>query len=132
MIGNLWTYFSILSGPFLAWICGGILCLVPIKNVLKYPSYWYEDHIVRVFGSIFIMILQNLSLIEYWSNFQFEDKKTSCVILLGLGFLVYIFATAIYFSIWSYHFELYQPMPFNGHIAATVIVFAVFAGIILR
>ena len=126
------AYFSILSGPILAGACGAILCLVPIHNVMKYPSYWYEDQIIRVVAILILSMLNNLYKVEYWSNFRFKDSWKSYLILVGLGLIVYLCATSIYFYIWTYHYGYYQPMPFNGHVVTTPVIIAINAAIIPR
>ena len=45
--GSPLDYATILSGPLLACICGGLVCLVPIHNVMEQPKYWYEDMTLR-------------------------------------------------------------------------------------
>ena len=126
------SYFSWVSGPLLAGTCGAIICLVPNPNVLKNPSYWLEDLIIRIAGTLIITMLNNLYKVEYWSNFKFENSLTSYLILNVLGVVVFLCTFFTYYCIWSFHYGYYQPMPFNGYVATTPAIIAINAASITR
>ena len=57
---------SAMSGPFLTWAVASMYCYIPIREVLKEPSYWYEHDLVTIVATLptflGITMLQGISL----------------------------------------------------------------------
>ena len=57
---------SAMSGPLLTWAVASMYCYIPIREVLKEPSYWYEHDLVTIVATLPIFLgitmLQGISL----------------------------------------------------------------------
>ena len=109
-------YLSTFSGPLLACIGGTFLCLVPLQNVLEQPSLWYEYQLCTTFA-VLAMLLQNLLAAEYWSDFTFENRSKSYMILGGLGFVLYAGVIFGCFLVWTLYYGYVPPMPMSQRYA---------------
>ena len=118
-------YISIVSGPLLSLVCGTFLCLVPIKNVMENPGFWYEDQICRFMAAIPILIVLNLIRGEYYSNFRFEQKWSTYVLFVGIGSVVYVVSIITYYVIWTHYYGYNQPMPLNQHLAGSILLMVI-------
>ena len=118
-------YVSIMSGPLLSLVCGIFLCLVPIKNVMENPGFWYEDQVCRFMAAIPILIVLNLIRGEYYSNFRFEQKWSTYVLYVGIGSVVYVVSIITYYVIWTHYYGYYQPMPLNQHLAGSILLMVI-------
>ena len=110
---SILSYLSILSGPLLASLCGSFICLVPIRNVLKEPSYWYEDVICRYIAGIPVSTGIIIIRTEYCSNFSFENNKSTYGLLTMISFGVHFAFVIGYYYLWTNYYDYSPPMPFN-------------------
>ena len=129
-VGNKWPtsfihYFSVLSGPILACVCGSFLTLIPIHNVMKQPSYWYENMLCTILGSSTVFVCQQLIRAEYWSNFELEKKLKTYVLVNGLTHILNVVNFLVSAYVWTSHFGFYHPIPLNVFIIASVSVLAI-------
>ena len=116
-------YLSILSGPALACAMGSLMCLVPLKNVLKYPDYWYEDIIVRIVSAGSLQVCQILVEAEIWCNFELERRLPTYLGMIALGFGMGFILSGGYFYIWTVHHGLSQPGALNHFINGMIVAF---------
>ena len=129
---NILYYLSTLSGPMLACVCGSILTLVPIHSVFVHPSYWYEDSLCRILAAGIVFTCQQLIRADYWSNFTFENKLTTYVLMIGLTFGLHIGINVVYYSIWTIYLGLFQPMPLGHFLTGSIIAVVVNGAFWLR
>ena len=116
-------YLSILSGPALACAMGSLMCLVPLKNVLKYPDYWYEDIIVRIVSAGSLQVCQILVEAEFWCNFELERRLPTYLGMIALGFGMGFILSGGYFYIWTVHHGLSQPGALNHFLNGMTVAF---------
>ena len=45
-------FISAISGPLLTWAVAGMHCYIPIRKVLKEPTYWYEHDILTIVATL--------------------------------------------------------------------------------
>ena len=114
------AYLSILSGPVLACLANGMICLIPVHNVLEYPGYLYEDFIVRMLPGN-ILVCQILVEAEYWSCFSFEKKNLTYVSMMGLAMILGISVYWGYYFVWTIHYGYSQPGALNHLIIGTIV-----------
>ena len=118
---SIFNSVSVLSGPLLACTCASFLCLIPFRNVLKYPGYWYEEQFARFLAAYPIIMSQPVAMAFFWCRLPFEKPLVkSFMSLVGVGCLIYIIVQASYYAYWTYNLGLYQPMPFNGYLGGTL------------
>ena len=125
-------YLSTLSGPVLACTCGAIVTLIPIHNVLKYPSYWYEDVTVSILGGGLIFGLQQLIRAEYWSNFTFEKRWSTYVLIIALTALLFLIIISTYHYVWTIMYNLYEPKPLTLMMSGTLTIVIINVALVLR
>ena len=129
---SIFNYASVLSGPLLACSCATCLCLIPFRNVLKYPGYWYEEQIARFLAAYPMIMCQPVAQAFFWSRLPFKAPIVSYMCLVGLGCMIYVIVQASYYAYWTYNLGLYQPMPFNGYLGGTLGTFVIMAAIWFR
>ena len=114
------AYLSILSGPVLACLVNGMICLIPVHNVLEYPDYWYEEIVIRILvGNL--LVFQILIEAEFWSCFSFEKRISTYVTIIGLTMILGICINCGYYYVWTIHYEYSQPGALNHLIIGTIV-----------
>ena len=122
---NILYYVTTMSGPILACVCGSFLTLLPIHSVFEHPNYWYEDSLCRILAAGIVFTCQQLIRADYWSNFTFENKLTTYLLMIGLTFGLHIAINAVYYSIWTTYLGLFQPMPLGHFLVGSIIAVVV-------
>ena len=108
-------YFSVLSGPLLSLACASFICLIPARNTMKEPSYWYEDQLSRFMANVPVFIGARLVEVIYWSDFQL---KKGSVLFLGMVAIATHFTFILgYYILWEFYLGFSQPMAFNFYFA---------------
>ena len=125
-------HLSLLSGPILACICGSFLTLIPFHNVMKYPSFWYENNICRLLAVGSVFTFQQLIRADYWSNFTFARKVPTYIFMNVLTYVLYFVISICYYFLWTHYFGFYQPMPLDHLIGGSIIAFVINAVLWLR
>ena len=103
-------YLSTLSGPLLACVCGGILTLIPIHNVMEEPEYWYEDAIIRSLSIATVFACLNPIGAEYWANFALDDKFKTYLLMIGVTNVIAAIVAIVHYYFWTIHSGLHPPM----------------------
>ena len=114
------AYLSILSGPVLACLANGMICLIPVHNVLEYPGYLYEDYVVRYLAGN-LLVFQTLTEAEFWSCFSFEKRISTYVTMIGLVMILGICINCGYYYVWTIHYGYSQPGALNHLIIGTIV-----------
>ena len=72
IIGNesIVHYFSVFSGPLLCLASASAICLVPGRNILEQPQYWYEDQMARFAAQEHSFLVARMVEVVYWADFQ--------------------------------------------------------------
>ena len=125
-------YLSTLSGPLLACVCGGILTLIPIHNVMEEPEYWYEYQIMEFFATMPLLMASILGISIYWCKFTFKKKFFSFTLTFIIGCGSYGICVMTYYLLWTYALELNLPCPFSLNIVGAQYTFAVTLAIGIR
>ena len=131
LLFSILYYLSVFSGPILALISGSFLCLLPMRNVLKQPEYWMQDHLTRVLAMGYGNV-QNLFGAEYWADFKFKNRWATYLIMTILQISTYCVVITIYNLIWTTGLGYYHPMPMSQHIGAFGILTAYHIGVWFR
>ena len=125
-------HVSLGSGLLLSCICGSFFTLIPTRNVMEQPTYWYLDHIYRSFGSFPLISSITFVGARYWSNFSFPKFWETCLILITLGCVVFFGVLFGYSLFWVYHLENSPPIAMSQHLAGIVMSVAMNIGIWFR
>ena len=109
--GGIVHYFSVFSGPLYCLVSASAFCLVPGRNILEQPQYWYEDQIAR-FAAIWPgFIVARLVEVVYWADFKLV--KGSYLILGLIAFGVHLSTLTGYYFLWNIYYNYSLPLPFN-------------------
>ena len=110
-----WLYlFTAFTGPMLASLLAGVWTLIPMENILTNPSKWWEFEIGFLVTILPMMYLAILAIAEYWAHMIIENFMQTFWMIFFCAQGVAILGMGIYYFIWTYMLELYQPMPFNA------------------
>ena len=109
-------YLTILSGPIVIWAITSAECLIPARNVLKEPEYWYEYQLLMVLGLVPLFLGQTFINALYWCNFSFDNKWISYSVIIGTGVVVHLATLFIYEFTWTSYFGYVHPMPVNFYV----------------
>ena len=112
-------YLSTLSGPFLACVCGGILTLIPIHNVMEEPEYWYEDSIIRNLSMVTVYACLNTIRAEYWCNFVLENKFKTYLLMIGFMHVVGAIFNIVHYYFWTDIFGQFLPMALAHYVGGS-------------
>ena len=98
----------------LASLLAGVWTLIPMENILTNPSKWWEFEIGLLVTILPMMYLAILAIAEYWAHMIIEDFMKTFWMIFFCAQGVAILGMGIYYFMWTYLLELYQPMPFNA------------------
>ena len=137
---------SAVSCPLLTWAVACTYCYIPIHEVLKEPTYWYEHDLVTIVATLPLFLgitmlqgksqsyiwnlvqhcLRSITIGQYWAKFTYKGGWKSFLYLYGIGVLIYgIFAIG-YHTLWTNVLNYNPPMPFHWYISGTVAVVTVY------
>ena len=126
------NYLSILSGPLVACINASFFCLIPIRNVIKEPAYWYEDIMARLVSGMPVFACQLVIRADYWSNFSFKKRWPTYLWMIGLAYVAQGLCVAGYYWLWTVHLGYFPPLPMNQHLVGTISVIAINVALYFR
>ena len=109
--GGIVHYFSVFSGPLLCLASASAICLVPGRNILEQPQYWYEDQIARFVAIWPGFIVARLVEVVYWADFKLVEGSYLYLGVIALG--VHLMVLTGYHYLWNEYYKYSQPMPFN-------------------
>lgn len=113
------NYLSILSGPLIASISGSFMCLIPIRNVLKEPEYWFGETMSKIPIAI-PFIIHTLYRTEHWSNFVFEKRMQTYMLFTGLTLIVILTYNMGYYYLWTIYLGFSYPLPLHHLLGGTI------------
>ena len=123
-----WHYISWIFGVILT--CGtiSIITLIPSKNILIEPNFWYESVIlIPTIGWIPLWITVLIFQLEFWSNITYSKSISTWIYLFVIGVFAYIFTLLSYRFLWTAFLGFYQPAPFSGYLCGSNMIFMLFA-----
>lgn len=120
-------HVSFLSGPALSFLTTSVIFIVPQKNGMLEPDYWYEYFIYGLFTLFPLFMLQVWFQIKYWCEFTFSRKSMWKVSFLA--FVINYSVLPLYFCIWTYALEFVPPMAFGMYIGGTIAFMFMIVGI---
>ena len=128
-----WHYISWLFGVMLTCLTVSLITLLPARNILKEPDYWYENVILicmagwhPIFSAAFILQL------EFWSNIPYIKNIRSWIICYVISVSTSVIFEIIYHYLWIEILGFFSPAPFNGYIGGTMSIFMIFYASWLR
>ena len=118
-------YLSILSGPIICSVFLGIFCLIPIRNIMKEPSYWYEDVVIRTLTISYPLAAQTLFRAEFWSDFSFKSRWFTHALIIGFTHVILSFAFSATYFVWTFYLGYHPPMPLNQYAVGSIVVISI-------
>ena len=122
-----WHYISWLFGVMLTCLTVSLITLLPARNILKEPDYWYENVLlITMAGWHPIFITAFILQLEFWSNITYTKNIRSWIICYVISVSTSVIFEIIYHHSWTEILGFFPPAPFNGYIGGTMSIFMIF------
>ena len=123
-----WHYISWIFGIILTLGTISVITLIPSKNILIEPEYWYESVIlVPTLGWIPLFVTALIFQLEFLSNITYTKSISTWIYMFVIGALTYTFMLLNYHYLWTRILGFYQPAPFSGYLCGSQMIFTLFA-----
>ena len=125
-------HISIVSGIFLAFACCCPSCLIPGKNHLQEPEYWYETIIIGIICWTPLSAASiNLGAV-YWANISYDKIFKTFSIMYSIGAILSLLIYSSYYCIWTYALHLFAPLPFGYYTSGIIPLITMYIVLWLR